>query len=616
MNTLSEKIDNIFELGGIKKKIVFLIISGISLIISLFNIEGLPFDMAWVAIILCGLPIIIESLLGFFTSLDIKEGFLVSIALIASISIGEFFAAGEVALIMQLGEMLEERTVAKTRAGIEGLVKLTPRTARIFSDNDYNIVPVENVKLGDKIRVLPGESIPVDGVILSGTASINEAILTGEAIPIDKFTGDTVSSGTINQFGAFEMEATKLYKDSSIQKMIDLVKSADANKSKIVRFLDKWSTLIVVIALLSSFFTWIFTGEVIRAVTILVVFCPCSMVLSAPTAITAAIGNATKHGFLVKDGDTLEKLSKISKITFDKTGTLTVGTPKVTCVQSVSKYTHDEIYKMAVAVEQFSEHPLGKAIVNSYTLKENIPTAQNFKMTAGVSVSANVDGIFTQVGSDKIITEEVPQTKPYRDEGSTIIYVKSDHKLVGFICLSDTLKEESHNAISQIKKLGIKTVLLTGDHKNVADIMGKSLGIDEIHSQCLPEDKLNYINSCQEKNENICMIGDGINDAPSMKKADVGIAMGKIGSDITIDAADITLVNDNIKELPHLLSLSRRMMNTIKINLSLSMILNFLSITLAIIGILNPVVGALVHNAGSILVVLNSVFLLKYKKKR
>ena len=336
MGKIIEKLEGLLEWGGTLKDVICLVLGGISLAISLFDLVPLPFDAAWIAIILCGLPIILEAIIGLVTAFDIKADVLVSLALVASVLIGEDFAAGEVAFIMQLGALLEELTVSKARAGIEKLVHLTPQTARILTANGEKIIPAEQVAIGDRIRVLPGETIPVDGVILSGQTSINQAVMTGESLPVDKTVGDEVSSGTVNQFGAFEMEATKVGEDSSIQRMIRLVQSADAGKAKIVGLADRWATWIVVIALSAAALTWFFSGEIIRAVTILVVFCPCALVLATPTAIMAAIGNATKHGFLVREGDALERLSKVSKVTFDKTGTLTYGTPKVTAIGACS----------------------------------------------------------------------------------------------------------------------------------------------------------------------------------------------------------------------------------------------------------------------------------------
>lgn len=623
MGKIIEKLEGLLEWGGTLKDVICLVLGGISLAISLFDLVPLPFDAAWIAIILCGLPIILEAIIGLVTAFDIKADVLVSLALVASVLIGEDFAAGEVAFIMQLGALLEELTVSKARAGIEKLVHLTPQTARILTANGEKIIPAEQVAIGDRIRVLPGETIPVDGVILSGQTSINQAVMTGESLPVDKTVGDEVSSGTVNQFGAFEMEAAKVGEDSSIQRMIRLVQSADAGKAKIVGLADRWATWIVVIALSAAALTWFFSGEIIRAVTILVVFCPCALVLATPTAIMAAIGNATKHGFLVREGDALDRLSKVSKVTFDKTGTLTYGTPKVTAIGTCSGFTEREVYAYAAAVEQFSEHPLGKAIVSCYKQESepDLLQAEQFTMIPSEGVTGVVNGKTVKAGNLKLL-KEIPVSsdltlaaEKYLMDGCTVIYVAVDNTLAGYIVLADTVRQESAKMIRDIHTLGVQPVLLTGDNQNAANVIGRQLGIKEIHANCLPEDKLKQIGAYQQQGQEVCMIGDGINDAPALKKANVGIAMGGVGSDIAVDAADIALVDDEIKELPHLLALSKKMMRTIKLNLTFSMGLNFLAISLAVTGILGPVVGALVHNAGSVVVIINSALLLRWKQQ-
>lgn len=443
---------------------------------------------------------------------------------------------------------------------------------------------------------------------------------------LTKLSADNVTSGTVNQFGSFEMKAEKVGKDSSIQRMIELVQSADAGKAKIVTLADKWAVWIVVIALVSATLTWIISGEIIRAVTILVVFCPCALVLATPTAIMAAIGNVTKHGFLVKEGDALERLARVSQIAFDKTGTLTYGKPTVTEVKSFSeKYNDEEIYSIGAAIEKLSEHPLAKAVIECYKneVNKDIVKATDFKMYQGKGVRAEVDGVMYYAGNGKLMSENniavdekiKTQADKHINQGSNVIFIANNKQTIGYIVLTDTVREESAYTIKAIKNIGIEPVLLTGDNKNAAENIAKSVGITTVKSECMPEDKLKYIKNCQEISKEICMIGDGINDAPALKTANVGIAMGKDGSDIAIDAADIALINDEINELPHLLSLSKQMMKTIKINLIFSMGLNFAAIILAITGVLNPIVGALVHNAGSVLVITNSALLLKWKMK-
>ena len=624
MKTLVQKTEAFLEWGGIQKEIALLAISGAALVVSIFDLLPLPFDAAWVAIVLCGVPIVLEALIGLITAFDIKADVLVSLALIASVLIGEDFAAGEVAFIMQLGALLEDVTVARVRAGIEKLVHLTPQTARLLLPDGENIVPAEQVRVGDRLRVLPGESIPVDGVITSGQTSINQAVMTGESLPVDKTVGDEVSSGTVNQYGAFEMRATKVGEDSSIQRMIRLVQSADAGKARIVGLADRWATWIVVIALTAAALTWLITGEIIRAVTILVVFCPCALVLATPTAIMAAIGNATRHGFLVREGDALERLADVRKIAFDKTGTLTYGMPRVVAVASaLPDLDRMGLYALTAAAERLSEHPLGKAVVAGYREETGCETdpATAFDMLPGRGVSADVDGRRVLAGNPQLLAEHgvtIPadaQRQKLLEEGCTMIYVAVDGAFAGYIALSDTLRAESAATIAALEAAGVRPVLLTGDHERAADAIAARLGIREVRAGCRPEEKLEAIDGWQRDGMRVCMIGDGINDAPALKKADVGIAMGGVGSDIAVEAADIALVDDEVKELPHLMGLSRRMMTTIRMNLTFSMGLNFLSIVLAMTGALNPVVGALVHNAGSVAVILNSALLLKWRRR-
>lgn len=611
------KLEYLLELGGIKKDIAFLVLSGLAVLASLFDYQPLPFDIAWVAIILCGLPIIIEAIIGLVTEFDIKADVLVSLALIAAVATGEIFAAAEVAFIMQIGALLEDITVAKARAGIEKLVNLTPQEARVLTASGAQFVKADEVQVGDILRVLPGETIPVDGEIIAGETSINQAVLTGESLPVDKTVGDMVSSGTVNQFGSFDMRAVKVGEDSSIQRMIRLVQSADAGKAKIVGLADRWATWVVVIALLSAIGTWAVTGEILRAVTILVVFCPCALVLATPTAIMAAIGNATKHGFLVREGDALERLANVKTVTFDKTGTLTFGMLKVIAVELIDSpvgCTSDSVYRLAASLEALSEHPLGKAIVKSFKegSKTDILPVTEFKMLPGRGVSGKIASQLIVAGNERMMAEagiEIASSvktsgASYLDQGGTIVYVAVGQYLVGYLVLADTVRSESQAVIDKLNRIGVETVLLTGDNESAAYTIGSQLGIRSIRANCLPEDKLNYIES--HENQSICMIGDGINDAPALKKAQVGIAMSGVGSDIAVDAADIALVDDEIKELPHLMALSKRMMSTIKWNLVFAMILNFTAIGLSFPGILTPVTGALVHNAGSVLVIINS----------
>lgn len=608
------------------RKITMLAVSAVALAVSFFAPELLPVNPAWVAIVLCGIPILIEAVEGVFTRFDIKADVLVSIALIAAIFIDEIFAAGEVAFIMQIGEFLEDRTVAKARAGIEKLIKLTPVTARLIKDGGEKIVTVDMVQVGDILRVLPGEQIPVDGVVCSGTSSVNEAVMTGESLPVDKFPGDELFSGSVNQFGAFEMRATKSEADSSIQRMVKLVQAADAGKARIVTLADRWATWIVIAALVSAAGVWLWSGEAIRAVTILVVFCPCALVLATPTAIMAGIGNATRHGILVRQGDALERLAGVRRVVLDKTGTLTHGVPEVVgCRSFLNDLSGNGLLRLAGAAESRSEHPLGKAIVEGCR-KDGLkfPEPETFKICPGRGVIATVENKKIVAGNvafllDNSITvseEGKAEAERYLADGATVIYLGIDGQYAGMIALADGIRENTANMVKEFKIIGIKIALLTGDHWQAAKNIAARAGIDDLHAECLPEDKLKAIDNYQASGEPVCMIGDGVNDAPALKRAQVGIAMGGIGSDIAIEAADITLVNDDITQLPFLFRLARRSMTTIKLNLTFSMVLNFVAIVLAGSGILNPVVGALVHNAGSVLVIANSALLLNYKCRK
>lgn len=621
-----EYLERFLEFGGMKKDIICLIISALALIVSGFDLFSLPFDAAWIAIILCGIPIILEAIHGLVTAFDIKADVLVSMALIASVIVGEDFAAGEVAFIMQLGALLEDLTVARARAGIEKLVHLTPRTARILrEDGSEEVVEAERAQVNDMIRVLPGETVPVDGVIVSGTTSINQAVMTGESLPVDKHPGDEVFSGTVNQFGAFDMRALKVGEDSSLQRMIRLVQSADASKAKIVGLADRWATWVVVIALASAVLCWLVTGEVLRSVTILVVFCPCALVLATPTAIMAAIGNATRHRFLVREGDALERLATVSKVAFDKTGTVTFGTPAVTSVTSlVSELGEEDVLRIAAAVEQRSEHPLGKAVVAAWRQKKSGELEQDitdFVMTPGMGVTAKVHGQPYSAGNREMVeslglglpADAAALAKDHIDKGRSVIWLCTDTAVAGIIALADTMRPDAPGIMRSLREAGVTPVLVTGDHASAARTIAGMAGMSEVHPDCLPEDKLNFIAASEKQGSPVCMIGDGINDAPALKRARVGIAMGGVGSDIAIDAADIVLVNDDIRMLPHLFALSRRTMHTIKANLTFSMLLNFVAIILAMTAVLNPVTGALVHNAGSVFVILNSFFLLNWK---
>jgi len=591
-----------------KRDIILIIISAISLIISF----TLSLDyIAAIAVILCGIPIFKECIEGLVTEFDIKADLLVTIAIIASIIIGEVFAAGEIATIMAIGGFLEEYTVSKTQGRIKELVKMSPQFATRIKNGIEEKIPVEEVKIGDILKVLPGESIPTDGKIIAGETSIDQSTLTGESLPVDKQTNDEVYSGTINLYGSFTMQTTKISQESSLQKLIRLVESSSPENAKIVRTADKWATLIVVIAFTAAVLTYLFTFEIIRSVTILVVFCPCALVLATPTAIMAAIGNLTKYGILVKDGESIEELAKVDELVFDKTGTLTYGKPEVIEVISDNP---EEMMHLLASLESKSEHPLAKTIVRHYN-KDDLSEVENFNMEIGKGVTGYVDGERIIAGNRRLIeSENIKITDDEKPENGEIeILIARKDELLGKVLLADTLRESSKQTIKKLKRLRVKTTLLTGDNEKTANLIARKVKVRNVKANCLPEDKTDYIKDEQILGHKVAMIGDGINDAPSLRKANVGIAMGEIGSDISVEAANIALVKDNIEDIPHLIGISRKTIRTISISIGFALGLNIIAMALAILGALNPIEGALIHNIGSVIVIIYSYTLTRYR---
>lgn len=607
-----------------KETLACAVTSAVALVLSMTGVlkSVLPFDIAWAAILLCGVPILVGAFRGVVFERDIKADLLVSLALIASAATGEFFAAGEVALIMQIGSLLEDYTSGKAKEGIEKLVKMTPQTARVRRDGGERVIPAEEVAVGDTLVVLAGETIPVDGVILEGETSIDQSVMTGESIPVDKKPGDRVSSGTVNQFGTFTMRVEQVSGDSALQRMVRLAEEAEANKAPIVTAADKWATWLVVIALTCAVVTWIVTGEFMRAVTVLVVFCPCAFILATPTAVLAGIGNAARYGIIIRSGEALEKLSRIKRVAFDKTGTLTHGKPKVVASVSVdSAYSDADVLRFTALAEQRSEHPLGKAILSAYTGERT--EASDYKVLAGQGVSAVVEGHSVLVGKADLIAAQGVSTEPanvraeaWLDQGATVVYLAVDGKLTGFVALSDTVREDTGATVRKLNAAGVTPMLLTGDNGAAARAISAEVGISDVRANLLPEDKMRIIKDCAGGSEPVCMIGDGVNDALALSAADAGVAMGGIGSDIAIESADAVLVSDEIKRLPYLFSLTRKVMQRVRVNIIASLIINITAVVLSAMGVLTPITGALWHNCGSVFVVVNAALLLRMRDEK
>ena len=599
----------------------FALISAVSLILSITGVlkDVLPVDIAWAAIILCGVPILVGAFRGVVFEHDIKADVLVAMALVASVVTGEFFAAGEVALIMQIGSLLEDYTSGKARESIEKLIRLSPQKARVIREGEECEVPVEEIRVGDMIRVLAGETIPADGTITEGETTVDQSVMTGESIPVDKGAGDTVSSGTVNRFGTFQMRADRESGDSALQRMIRLAEEAEENKAPVVTLADKWATRLVAAAFACAVATWIFTGEFMRAVTVLVVFCPCAFILATPTAILAGIGNAARYGMIIRSGDALERLSKIKRVAFDKTGTLTVGKPRVTEVVSLSgEFTKEDIHRLAASAEKLSEHPLGMAITESW--EGALPKAENFRMIAGRGITARVEGRNVLAGKADFMRSEGVELPAADDRaercyrsGATVIWLAVDGAPAGFLALADEVRPDAASVVGRLLEENVTPMLLTGDNARAAETIAARVGITDVRSELLPEDKMEIIRQYALGAEPICMIGDGVNDAPALTAADAGIAMGGIGSDIAIESADAVLVSDDIKRVPYLLSLTKKVMQKVKTNIIAAMIINITAVVLSAAGVLTPVTGALWHNFGSVFVVVNAAMLLRYR---
>ena len=583
---------------------------------------SLPIDPAWGTVVISGIPLLYLAVWRIIYNPGISKissALLITIAMFAAIAIGDLFAAGEVAFIMAIGALLEDATTNRAKKGLKKLISLAPTQGRRIRNGKEEMIPAEKIMKGDMLRILPGETVPVDGVIVSGETSVDQSIMTGESLPVDKVVGDTVFCGTINRFGAIDIRATKVGEDSSLQKLIRMVQEAEDKKAPMARIADRVASWLVPVAMLVAVIAGIATQDIVRAVTVLVVFCTCALVLATPTAIMAAIGQATKHGVIIKSGEALEKMGKVDTIAFDKTGTLTYGKLEVSDVLSFAPDLDEEkLLYLAASAEAKSEHPLGKAIV-AYAKKLDLPLNESaaFQMTSGKGISAEVDGYQLLCGNEKYLQEcGVSVTanadaalEKLRLQGKASILVAVNGQCVGVIALSDVLRPEAAAMVQKLTAMQTNTVLLTGDNQKTADYFAAQVGIREVYADLLPEDKVGNIAALQQRDRNVCMIGDGVNDAPALKTASVGVAMGSMGSDIAVEAADIALMSDDISKIPYLKRLSNATVKTIKLSITLSMCINFLAVTLSVLGLLNPTTGALVHNAGSCFVVLIAALL-------
>ncbi len=582
----------------------------------------LPFDPAWVTIVISGIPLLYLAVWRIIHNPGISKissALLICIAMFAAIAIGDLFASGEVVFIMAIGALLEEATTNRAKKGLKKLISLAPTKGRRLKDGKEEMIPAEEIRQGDILRIFPGETIPVDGTIISGETSVDQSVMTGESLPVDKGVGEEVFCGTINRFGSIDISATKVGENSSLQKLIRMVHDAENKQAPMQRIADKAASWLVPVALLIAILSYVFSRNIVTAVTVLVVFCPCALVLATPTAVMAAIGQATKHGVIIKSGEALEKMGRVDTIAFDKTGTLTYGRLDVSDIVSFDETINEtDLLLLAASAEAKSEHPLGKAIVAYAKRKEvGLMESDAFQMTAGKGILAEVDNRRLLCGNEKYLIENgvfidnnvQEALEQLRIQGKASVLAAQDQKCIGVIALSDVLRPEAKDIVSCLSDMHTRTVLLTGDHQKTADYFAQQVGILEVRAELLPEEKVKSIEKLQAENHKVCMIGDGVNDAPALKTADVSVAMGSMGSDIAIDAAEIALMSDDISKIPYLKRLSNATVKTIKASITLSMCINFVAIVLSLMEVLTPTTGALVHNAGSCFVVLIAALL-------
>ena len=599
-------------------------VSGVCLALSLcalwMNLD-LPVDPAWVSVVISGLPLLYLAVWRIIYNPGISKissALLITIAMFAALAIGDLFAAGEVAFIMAVGAILEDMTTKRARKGLRQLISLAPVQGRRIRDGREEMIRAEEIRPGDILRVLPGETIPADGRVASGETSVDQSVMTGESLPVDKGVGDEVFCGTLNCFGAIDLEVVREGEDSSLRQMIRLVQEAENRQAPMQRIADRCASWLVPAALLIALGAYIAAGNIVTAVTVLVVFCPCALVLATPTAIMAAIGQAAKHGVIIKSGEALENMGRVDVIAFDKTGTLTCGRLVVSDILPLdSSISEEKLLEMAASAELKSEHPLAKAIISFAEEREMILTEPEvFRMMAGRGVYAELSGKKVLCGSERFLEEQGVaadrETRNFlerlRVQGKASLLVAEEGRCIGIIALSDVLRPEAEEMIRQLHDMRVRTVLLTGDNRKTAAYFAEQAGITEARAELLPEEKVKSIRELQREHH-VCMIGDGVNDAPALKTADVSAAMGSMGSDIAVDAADIALMGDDLSRIPYLKRLSDATVKTIKASIGMSMTINFAAIILSVLGMLNPTTGALVHNAGSCFVVLFAALL-------
>jgi len=580
--------------------------------------------VAIIAAVLAGWPILGWAWEG-VQERQINADQLVIIALVASIIAREYIAAAIVAFIMILGGFLEELATHSMRRSIRNLLELTPTMVTRRRDSREERVEISELQTGDLILVRSGERIAVDGIVRHGEASVNQAPITGESVPVDKAAGDEVFAGTLAELGVLEVETSKVGSDTLLGRIVRLVEAAEKRTAPIQRVADRYASYFTPITIVVAALAWLISGDFMRAVTVVVVACPCGLVLATPTAVVAGLANCARRGILVKGGVFLEMLANVEIAALDKTGTLTRGQPTVAGIQSLCHHSQDEILTLASGAERYSEHSLGRAVVaEGLSRGLEMPEPDAFQPAMGRGVSAAWADNEVQVGrADWLTTEGVvlaeqvqARVGDHEGHGHTPLLVAHNGHPAGIICVADEVRGESVEAVARLKAQGLRVAMLTGDSQPVAADIARQTGVDSVRASLLPEEKASIVREWVAEGKRVVMVGDGINDAPALAEATVGIAMGAAGADVAIEAADIALMNDDLNTVADVIALSRRVMGTVRSNVLLfSVGFNLLGVALSATGLLHPVGAAVMHNVGSLAVVLNSARLVYHRRQ-
>ncbi len=569
-----------------------------------------------------GAPIYWLAINNVFRRFDMTAGVMVSIAMTAALIIGEYSAMALVAFMMIIGDALEEFTKARADMALKELNKLVPETVTVRMSGEDRVIPLDQVKPGDVALIRPGARIPVDGNVVSGSATVDQSAITGESMPVEVAAGSRVYAGTLCSTGSVEVTVSGVGKDTTLGQMIHLVEEAQHSQAPVQRAANKYANYFAPTAVLIAIIAYFITGDIIRSITILIVICPCVLVLATPTAVVAAIGNTAKRGVLVKNGAAMEQVGKIDVVAFDKTGTVTFGEPKLLSVEPLKGVNEEQLLLYAASAERSSEHPIARAVVQAARERKiEVPIPTGFEATPGHGVKATVNGKTVLVGARmleaakvKMPTEVASRMAEVEAKGHTAIPVALDGKVAGVFHIADTVRPESRKAVAQLKSLGVKkTLLISGDNRAVAESIGRDLGVDEVYSETLPQRKLEIIKELQSKGYKVAFVGDGVNDAPALAAAEIGIAMGSIGTAVAMETADIVLLRDDVGQIPYVLELSQATMSTIKKNIVFSMGMNVTSVILSGLGVFGPVVGAMMHEVAAVPVIANSARLITRK---